>query len=330
MGLLYVVAALCAWMTHATTARAHTFSPSLLAIHELPAGAADVMLKTPRLRVMGADVRPELPASCRALGAPTTEDTESAVTLRWRVDCGADRLSGRRIGVAGLATANTNALIRVELADGRMVQRVVTIDSPSFVVPAPPPARAVASDYGRLGMVHVFGRLDRLVFVLGLLLLVPSTLPLLQTLAAFTVGHSVTLAAAALGLVVLPPRPVELVVAVTMLVLATELAREPSRTLIRRFPWIMGFSFGLLHGLGFAAALCESGLPPNDASLAVLSFNVGIELAQLSFVCLALTTLCLLRAIPRTYPVWARQLPLYVMGSLAAFWCFERASALLR
>lgn len=322
--------AVCVGLATAVGAHAHAFAPSLLALREGANGEVAVTWKTPRLRVMGSNVRPLLPAVCREQTPPAIEETETAVTQRWRMNCGVAGLIGGRIGIEGLATANTNGFIRIALADGRVLQQVVTIAAPSLLIPAPPRRVDVLADYGWLGVTRMLGGTDRMVFVLGLLLLAPAPLLMVQTLAAFTLGHSVTLPAAILGSVNIPSRSIDVVLAVTILILATELAREPSRTWMRRAPWAMGFAFGLLHGLGFAAALREIGLPAGDVPLAVFAFNLGIEIGQTSFVALMLVTVRFLRRLPRPMPAWAHQLPVYVIGSLGAFWCFERAAALLR
>jgi hypothetical protein len=330
MRLIGVALALCLWLATAGEAHAHAFAPSLLALREGAGGEVAVTWKTPRLRVAGSDVRPRLPAACREVTAPVVEETDEAVTLRWQVDCGDAGLIGSPIGIDGLATANTNGFIRVALADGRLLQHVVTIALPSVTIPPPPRRAETVSDHGWAGVMHILARADRILFVLGLVLLAPGWVPMTQTLLAFTVGHSVTLPAATFGLVSIPARSIEIVLAMTILILATELARPPSRTWIRRFPWTMGFAFGLVHGLGFAAALRTVGSPTGDVALAVLSFNAGIEIGQATCVLIVLAIVRLLRALPRPLPTWAHQVPVYVIGSLGAFWCFERAAALLR
>lgn len=320
----------CVCLAFARDVHAHAFAPSLLALREGANGAVEVMWKTPHLRVRGSDVRPVLPAVCRERTPPVVEQQEIAMTVRWQVDCGDAGLLGARVAIDGLAMANTNGLIRVMLADGRTVQQVVTSAAPSLIIPAPPRRTDVLRDYLVAGAMHILGRADRVLFLLGLLLLAPAALSMAQTLAAFTLGHSVTLPAAVLGIVSIPSRTIEIVLAVTILTLATELAREPGRTWMRRFPWAMGFAFGLLHGLGFAAVLIQIGLPATDVAPALFAFNVGIEIGQLFFVCIALTAMRYARSLAARLPAWVQQVPVYVMGSLAAFWCFERAAAALR
>jgi hypothetical protein len=154
---------------------------------------------------------------------------------------------------------------------------------------------------------------------------------LVKTITAFTVGHSITLSLAVLGVARVPAAAIEVVIAASVLVLAVELTRDPALpTLMRRFPWGMSLAFGLLHGLGFANALREVGLPSGDIPAALFSFNVGIEVGQLLFVLVVLAVQRVLMRIPVPRPAWARWVPIYAMGSLAAFWCFERTSALLQ
>lgn len=162
----------------------------------------------------------------------------------------------------------------------------------------------------------------------GLLLLVPAARALVRTITAFTVGHSVTLSLAVLGLARVPPGPVEVVIAATVLVLALELARPPAPTLMRRYPWAMALAFGLLHGLGFAGALRQAGLPDGEVPLALFAFNVGIEIGQLGFVLMILTVRRPLERRLAQLPAWTRRVPPLAMGSLAVFWCVERAAAL--
>jgi hypothetical protein len=207
---------------------------------------------------------------------------------------------------------------------------VLGADHPTMVVTGAPTRLAVFRDYARLGTEHIATGVDHLLFVFGLLLLTGGTRMLFATITAFTLGHSVTLALAALQIIFVPQAPVEVVIAVTIYILAVELARDvgPKATLLRRRPWAMAFSFGMLHGLGFAGALREAGLPANDVPLALLSFNVGIEIGQLAFVAVVLTAMALLRSVLRSLPPWTHRLPIYAMGTASAYWIFVRAAAL--
>lgn len=328
-GIPRAQALLCAALAVlAAPAAAHRLAPALLELSESAPGRVEVRFKASRLQPAGSDLRPELPDHCRPDGDPTAIEDETSVTLRWTLHCDGP-LVGSTVAVRGLEPSRTNALLRVALADGRRVRAVLHEGAASFRIPERESAAGVVRGYGALGMDHILTGFDHLLFVLGLVLLVRGRRALLATVTSFTVGHSVTLSLAALGFVHFPQDWTELVIAATILALAVELVRdEPSpRDLMRRWPWAMAGSFGLLHGLGFAGALAEVGLPAEEIPLALLSFNLGIELGQLVFVVSALLVLAALR--PRLGRLWLERVPAYAIGGLAAFWCLDRATRVL-
>jgi hydrogenase/urease accessory protein HupE len=239
-------------------------------------------------------------------------------------------LTGRSVGVDGLTTGKTDALVRVALADGRKVQGVLRASEPSLTIPERPGRLDVLASYGKLGVEHILSGPDHLLFVLGLLLLATGPRLLLETVTAFTAAHSVTLSLAVLGVVDFPSRVIEIGIAASVFVLAVELTRteRPTSTLLRRAPWMMAGIFGLLHGLGFAGALAEVGLPSGEIPVALFAFNVGIELGQLTFVALMSGAGWLVvRGLAR--PAWITLGSAYVMGSLSALWCLERTAVLI-
>ncbi len=313
------------------TARAHPLQPTLLELHERGDGHVEVAWKRSLLRVPGVDVQPVLPPDCQSLAAPEDAVEADSVTTRWTMQCGSAGLVGQRLGFMSLDEAKIDGLVRVTLADGRVVRGVVRAAEPFFTVPERERPLDIVRGYVVIGIQHILGGLDHLLFVTGLLLLVGDTALLVKTITAFTAGHSVTLSLAVLGFVHIPQRPIEVLIALSVFVLAVELSREASgpATLMRRRPWGMALLFGLLHGLGFAGALAEVGLPQADIPLALFSFNLGIEIGQLVFVLALLALGALLRPVRLHLPRWAEWVPVYAMGSLAAFWCFERTAALL-
>lgn len=322
--VLGAVAGLC---LATTTAPAHPLDPALLELRERGDGRVGVVFQTPRPILLHA----LLPDGCRALSPPEVRTSARRAVQRWEADCGAGSLVGRRIGIEGLRSRRTDAVLRIELRDGGLIESVLRPDEPVVTI-APPAGRiAVARGYLELGLGHILGGLDHLLFVLGLVLLVPERRRLLWTITAFTAGHSLTLALAVLGFVHLPPAPIEVLIALSIVAVAAELVQGGSDRGRRRggLPISLALGFGLLHGLGFAGALAEVGLPPGEIPLALFAFNCGIELGQLLFVALALAAAAALRALPIRWPAPVRLVPAYAIGSLAAFWAWQRLLAML-
>jgi hydrogenase/urease accessory protein HupE len=309
-----------------STAQAHPLAPALLELEEDTSGRVEVLWKRSSLSVPGSNIQPVAPPACPALSQPNFEEQGVAVLVRWTIDCGEQGLVGQPVRIDGLGPAKIDTLVRIELADGRKIQRVLRRSEPEMIVPARASKWSVFSDYMQIGFEHILSGADHLLFVFGLFLLCSNLKRLVQTVTSFTVGHSVTLSLAALGYTNLPSGPIEVLIAGSVLALAVELARnEPEPTLMRRYPWPMALGFGLLHGMGFAGALREVGLPSGEIPMALFSFNVGIELGQLAFVLALLALAPLVRRIPIPIP---QRAAVYVMGSLAAFWVFERGSAI--
>jgi hydrogenase/urease accessory protein HupE len=186
-----------------------------------------------------------------------------------------------------------------------------------------------------LGVEHILLGIDHLLFVLALCLLVKGTARLVATVTAFTVAHSLTLAGATLGFVHVPGPPVEAGIALSIVFVAAEIvhSRQGRRGLTERFPWIVAFTFGLLHGLGFASALSEVGLPQTAIPIALLFFNVGVEIGQLFFIASVFAVIALARQVTQrigaTKPAWTWRVPAYAIGSVSAFWVIQRLSVFL-
>lgn len=312
-----------------TDVRAHPLAPSLLIVREAENGRVDVTWKTPLMQAPGAELRPVLPHACTPLGTPTMESTSESVTTTWTEDCGAGGLVGRTFAVEGLEAGKTDALLRLELADGRKIDTVLRPRAPAFTLPARDGWFDVVGRYALLGIEHILTGWDHLLFVFGLLLLATGGRALVATVTAFTLGHSVTLACAVLDLAHVPTGPVEVLIAGSIFVLAVELAGpdSPGRP-FRRRPWLLAFTFGLLHGLGFAGTLRDTGLPADGIAPALFGFNVGIEAGQLAFVIAMAALAAALRPIGRRLPRWVQAAPVYAMGTIAFFWMLERARPL--
>jgi hydrogenase/urease accessory protein HupE len=343
-GLVLGLLALLLVLVLAPTARAHEFNPVLLRLEQRAdaTGRYDLRLVTPKVSAEGpiapGDLSPIVPAHCELRGR-----SEIAFTL----DCGEQGLVGE-LGVAGLDRHSLDVLLEVRYVDGTRFAAVLGPDEPAttFASGTEGPRGSVFSDYLLLGVEHILIGLDHLLFVLGLVLLVQSepgrardvpaaatTRRLLWTVTAFTLAHSITLAAATLELVQLPSPPVEAGIALSILLLARELAlgfAGHTDTLTWRYPWLVAFLFGLLHGFGFAGALGEVGLPPSQVPLALLAFNLGVEAGQLGVVALLLLGFAGLRRIgtaltlDERWEMALRKLPVWAMGALAFAWTVER------
>lgn len=311
-------------------AAAHPLDPALLELRETSDSVVEVLWRLPAAQPRDAPLEPVLPERCRPLAPGSVSRGEQRVSIRWRMDCGAESLVGERLGVAGLGARQTDALVRAQLADGRLVQAVLRGDEPFLTVPPRTGSARVFRDYLVLGVEHILTGLDHLLFVLGLVLLVRGRGPLLWTLTAFTAGHSITLSLAVLGFVRVPVAAVEVLIAASIFAVAVELTRQGCAATAAKWrsPWAMAFAFGLLHGLGFAGALAEVGLPAGEIPLALVAFNGGIELGQIAFVVVLLLARAAFASLPVVWPPAAARIPAYVIGSLAAFWVFERLSVL--
>jgi hydrogenase/urease accessory protein HupE len=272
------------------------------------------------------NIYPQLPSNCTNLTEPAVQPLAGGAVERWMVDCGSSAMVNATIVIGGLPATQTDTLLRIQLIDQSMYTTVLRPGSPSFLVPSKASKSKVAGSYLLLGIEHILGGFDHLLFVLGLLLIVRSTMLLIKTITSFTLAHSVTLAMATLGFVHVPQAPVEAVIALSIIFLATELVKQHrgETGLTTKAPWLVALCFGLLHGFGFAGALTEIGLPQTDIPLALLFFNVGVEVGQLMFVAGVLVVTWMIKKLKFRWPVWMEQMPAYAIGSLAAFWFIQR------
>ncbi len=305
--------------------QAHQFAPALLELEEIAPEQVAVSWKQPAVRVQGSRLRPVLPVECEGVGDPTVERQGTGMRARWEIRC-PNGLAGKAVGVEGIASSRADVLLRVALLDGRTLRHVLTAEAPSFEIAGTAGGFGIVKSYAGLGVEHILSGWDHLLFVLALVLLVGWGRSLVWTVTAFTLGHSVTLALASLGLVNVPQGPIEAAIALSIYVLAVELTASlrGRTTLTQRAPWIVASGFGLLHGLGFAGALAEVGLPSGEIPLALFAFNLGIELGQLAFVAVVLLIGAALRALPVPWPRWSAAVPAYGIGSAAVYWFFER------
>jgi hydrogenase/urease accessory protein HupE len=308
---------------------AHEVRPAYLELRQTGPETYDALWKVPgRDENLRLGLYVELPVGCTNVTQARGSMVNDAYTERWMVNC-AGGLSGGTIHIAGLSATVTDVLVRLERTDGTTQVTRLIPSAPSFVVAAAADAMGVARTYTVLGVEHILSGIDHLLFVLALLIITRGGWKLVKTVTAFTAAHSITLTAAALGFVHVPQRPVEAIIALSIVFVAAEIvhARRGREGIAARAPWVVAFTFGLLHGFGFAGALSEIGLPPGHIPLALLFFNVGVELGQLLFVAAALGSVALLRRAKLPLPRWAAFLPPYAIGSVAMFWVIQRVAA---
>jgi hydrogenase/urease accessory protein HupE len=309
-------------------ASAHEARPAYLEVKEAALGRYDLLWRTPILSGMRLPVVLRLPEGVRNLSEPTVRELPDSLVERRRIAMESGTLVGTRIDFVGLQGTITDVLVRVQLLDGSSSTTLVRASKPWVEVVGTRGALAVMGVYLTHGVEHILFGFDHLLFVLALILIVRSRRVLVWTITAFTLAHSITLALATLGWMHVPGPPVEAAIAASILLLAVEIVHlERGKIgLTARWPWVVAFAFGLLHGFGFAGALADVGLPQGDIPLALFAFNVGVECGQLAFVAAVLSIAALARRVGRGVPLesFAVRVAPYGIGSLAAFWLFER------
>ena len=312
---------------------ADDFRPAYLQLRQVDAVTYDVLWKIPALdETTTLKVRPAFPEGTQSLDPVRSSYANGAAVQRWHIRIDGS-LAGKDIEFSGLEASPVDVIVRVERSDGTVqLGRVLAVE-PRFAVTASPGALEVVRTYTVLGIEHILTGSDHLLFVLALVLLVKGTRRLVATVSAFTVAHSLTLFAATLGWFHFPRPPAEALIALSIVFVASEIVhgRQGRPGLTERYPWIVAFVFGLLHGLGFAGALAEVGLPQASIPTALLCFNVGVEIGQLLFIAVVLAVARLGRRVWRRIqvpaPRWLWRVPAYSIGGLASFWVLQRIAA---
>lgn len=310
-------------------AQAHEARPAYLEVKETAPARFSLLWRTPVMAGARLAIVLTIPAT-RNLKTPEIEElSDSFVERRW-IDAGREGLAGKRIEFVGLQLTITDVLVRVEMLDGRSWTSIVHPSQPWVEIAAAQTRLEVVGTFVLQGIRHILFGADHMLFVLGLFLIVKDRWVLLKTVTAFTLAHSITLAVATLGYAEVPILPLNAAIALSILFLGPEIVRswrgETSFTI--RNPWVVAFAFGLLHGFGFASALTSAGLPRHELPLALVSFNVGVELGQLGFIALVLALERSFRILEVRWPRWAQVLPGYIVGSLGAFWTVQRVALL--
>jgi hypothetical protein len=316
------------WFWQSATCSAHEVRPSYLELHEVLAGEFEVLLKTPMRGELRLALAATFSGRAEAITPITTRATGEAAVQTWRFRA-LDPLRGQIVRIDGLESTMTDALVRVAFVDGTSWVRRLTPQEPAALIPVHQSGWSVAGLYLKLGVEHILLGVDHLLFVLALLIITRGGWLLIKTVTAFTIAHSVTLALATLGFVHVPAAPVEAAIALSIVFVAVEIVhlRQGREGLTARAPWVVAFAFGLLHGLGFAGALREVGLPEGHIPLALLFFNVGVEVGQSLFIAAILAITALIQRLRFAWPHQAGLTAPYAIGSIAMFWVIERVAA---
>ena len=307
---------------------AHELQPGSFEIRQLTSERFELIWRAPIYYGKPHPARLKLPANWQTIGEPTTRNLSDSHLYRRIVSVPGGDIDGATIRFEGLEATITDVFVRISWLSGVETTAVARPGQPWFEIQGQRSTWQVAGDYTTLGIDHILSGYDHLTFVLALLLIVSGWRRLLLTVTSFTLAHSITLATATLELLHLSGPPIEATIALSILFLASELVKvnRGYTSLTVRYPWIVAFVFGLLHGFGFAGALAEVGLPHNEVPLALLMFNLGVELGQLMFIAIMLVLIEVLHRIRTEWPAWSRQLPAYGIGGLAAFWLIQRVS----
>ena len=326
-----IVIAVLVGLNPAVPANADVIRPALLDIKEQKTGLFAVTWKVPTRGDRVLAITPKLPDNLTLLGAPSVQNLPGARIEHATYKSNGEPLTGETIVIDGLSAVQTDVLLLLQLQDGTQHSAILRPGAPAFTIPLHGSKFEIAGDYWRMGMIHILEGVDHLLFVLALLLIVSGIMPLLKAVTAFTVAHSITLVLATLGVVNLPAAPTEAIIALSILFLASEIVHKHNGEtgVTERYPWLIAFIFGLFHGLGFAGALSEIGVPQHEVPLALLMFNVGVETGQLLFIAAVLGLIAMLKRLPLTAPQSAWRLLPYSIGSVAAFWTIQRVLSFL-
>jgi len=320
-------------LTATVPGRADEFKPAYLQLTQLDHDTYDVLWKVPAIDESTAlKAKPQFPEGTEALTEAHSTFSRGVTVQRWRIRV-PDGLDRKAIFFSHLSETRIDVLARVVRLDGTVqLERILPVH-PSFVGRPSPGRLEVVTTYAILGIEHILSGIDHLLFVLALVLLVQGTRRLLATITAFTASHSLTLAAATLGWVQVPGPPVEASIALSIVFVASEIVHthKGRYSVTQHYPWVVAFAFGLLHGFGFAGALAQVGLPQSSIPIALLFFNLGVEIGQLLFVGAVLAVIAAgWRARHRlrlSQSAWIGRIAPYAIGALASCWLVERIAA---
>lgn len=320
-GALIFIASIC-------ISFADEIRPAYLEIKENTNNLYSVLWKVPLKGDKKLGLQPLFDSDCIDKTQAITRQVDASYIQRWMMACKSG-LQNKTVSITGLELTNTDVLVHLEFINGVSHTAQLTPSNHFYLIPEEASILQVIKTYTWLGIEHILLGFDHLLFIFALLLIINNNRRLLLTITAFTVAHSITLAGATLGFIYVPQRPVEAVIALSILFLSVEIVhgRQGRPGCTARWPWLVAFIFGLLHGFGFAGALAETGLPQHAIPAALIFFNVGVELGQLLFVLSVVLLTWLLHQMKQQKILErAETVVIYSIGGLSTFWLFERIS----
>jgi len=321
-----IIFSLVAFILFTTHLVADEIKMAYLQVDEHKKDNFSVILKVPIKTNLTIQAEYIFPNSCKKTSQLNRELINKSYLYNWNLSC-KEGLVGKNIEINNLKKVSTDLLLQLNLHNNISYTAILSSKETIYRVPTELSLVEVMSTYSFLGIEHILQGFDHLLFVFALLLIVKNIRQLIWTITAFTLAHSITLGGASLGFISLPSKPIEAVIALSILFLAIEILhqRKGINGITSRFPWLVSFIFGLLHGFGFAGALTEIGLPEQSITLALLFFNVGVEIGQLLFVSVVLFIGFALKKLNQNSLLEKSQLfVIYAIGSLSSFWFIQR------
>ena len=314
--ILFIFVSVSSW--------AHEIRPAYLQIIQTSETTYEVFWKVPSMGDAVPKIHPVFPPFFTVEELKSPNQISGSVIYSYKISS-EETLEGKILTIDGLNKTLIDALVTITYLNGEKVTLMLQPDKDSSIIPGETSTSDVIKTYSKLGIEHILLGIDHLLFVLALIIITRGKWKIIKTITAFTIAHSITLSLAALGYVNFPTPPVEAVIALSIVFLAVEIIKNQNgqETLTGKKPWLVAFTFGLLHGFGFAGALANIGLPQQDIPWALAFFNVGVEIGQIAFVLVVLIFIKLL-SFKKEWPLVIKKIPAYFIGSIAIFWMIER------
>jgi hydrogenase/urease accessory protein HupE len=314
-------------LIHSQAGMTHALDPGFLELSLIDNNHWRVLWRTPDVNGKPMPINVQLPPGCSQEPSPSSFDGRAWTSI-WITMC-KDGITGKTIAIQNLEHTNTDTLVRIEAHKGDIHTQRLTASQPFLTIPEKNNKIDTFMDYTSLGVIHILEGIDHLLFVFALLLLTRRS-RLLGAITCFTIGHSITLVLSTLNIIYIPSPPIEAIIALSIVYLAFELSsQKPTLPRATNHVYFIPFGFGLFHGLGFAGALQEIGLPKDDIALALFAFNIGVEIGQLLFIsAIIIAGILIYKMAPRIHNIYAKYVMTiaYLIGGLSAFWVIQRIS----